>query len=107
MTCRHEIHEAKASTEQEWNTMYLSKIVCPSYQGTPKVMSSRVCLLQGPLYTAVISLLLILTIMVGCLYAQAPLSGSELAPAPTAPGPLDKLPSPQEQLLAPVPQQFD
>ena len=87
--------------------MHLPEIVCPYHQAMPRAMSSRVCFLQRLLYTAVLSLTLILTIMAGCLYAQAPLSGSEPAPAPTAPGPLETLPSPQEQLLAPVPQQFN
>ena len=107
MTCQHETHEAKASTEHDWNTMHLPGIVCPYHQGMLRAMSSRVCFLQRTLSTAVLSLTLILTIMVGCLYAQVPQSSSELAPAPTAPGPLETLPSPQEQLLAPVPQQFN
>jgi Putative beta-barrel porin 2 len=69
------------------------------------------------LYTALLSLALLLTVMCGLPSAQTPPPGNELAPAPTAPspletfpsapGPLEILPSPQEQLLAPVPQQFN
>ena len=88
--------------------MHLPEIVCPYHPGMLRAMNSRVCFLQRTLYSAVLSLTLILTIMVGCLYAQeVPPPSSELAPAPTAPGPLETLPSPQEQLLAPVPPQFN
>ena len=106
--CQHETHEVKASTEHNWNPIHLPEIVCPYHPGMLRAMNSRVCFLQRTLYSAVFSLTLILTIMVGCLYAQeVPQPSSELAPAPTAPGPLETLPSPQEQLLAPVPPQFN
>ncbi|HEY1249015.1 MAG TPA: hypothetical protein VGE97_08520, partial [Nitrososphaera sp.] len=69
------------------------------------------------LYTALLCLALLLTVMCGLPSAQTPPPGNELAPAPTVPdsletlpspsNSLETLPSPQEQLLAPVPQQFN
>ena len=57
---------------------------------------------RGALYTALTWLALLLTIMVGQPAAQTPSPGTEPAPTP-APGPLETIPSPQERLLAPVP----
>jgi opacity protein-like surface antigen len=59
------------------------------------------------LYTVLLSLTIILTLLGGRPYAQAPPSGNEPAPAPAAAGPLETLPTAQERILAPVPQQFN
>ena len=61
----------------------------------------------GALYTAILALGLMLTMLVGRLSAQAPQVGTEPASAPAVSGPLETLPTPQERLLAPVPQQFN
>jgi len=50
---------------------------------------------------------MILTMMGGPLYAQTPLPNNEPATTPAIPELLERIPSPQEQLLAPVPQQFN
>ncbi len=59
------------------------------------------------LYTALLSLVLLLTVMCGLPSAQTPPMGNEPALTPAVPGPLETVPSLQEQLLAPVPQQFN
>ena len=67
---------------------YVLTIKVMRAMSSPSMLSSTY-----PVHCCTLSLTLILTIMVGCLYAQVPQSSSELAPAPTAPGPLDTLPS--------------
>ena len=59
------------------------------------------------LYTALLSLALLLTVMCRLPSAQTPPLDSEPTLTPAVPGPLEIVPSPQEQLLAPVPQQFN
>src|SRR4030095_2688643 len=59
------------------------------------------------LYTALLSLSLLLTVLCGLPSAQTPPLDNELTLTPAVPGPLEIAPSPQEQLLAPVPQQFN
>src|SRR5919198_5660069 len=59
------------------------------------------------LYTALLSLTLLLTVMCGLPSAQTPPLGNEPALTPAVSGPLETVPAPQEQLLAPVPQQFN
>ena len=56
---------------------------------------------------ALLSLTLLLTLMGGRPEAQAPPSGNEPALAPAVSGPLETLPTAQERILAPVPQQFN
>ena len=63
--------------------------------------------LRGVVYTALLSLTLLLTILGGRPYAQAPPSGDEPAPAPAVPGPLETVPTASERILAPVPQPFN
>jgi opacity protein-like surface antigen len=77
------------------------------YQNTWRTRDWRGAWRRGVLYTALLSLTLILTIMGGRPYAQAPPSGNEPAPAPAVSGPLETLPAAQERILAPVPQQFN
>ncbi len=77
------------------------------YQNTWRTRVWRGAWRRGVLYTALLSLTLILTIMGGRPYAQAPPSGNEPAPAPAVSGPLETLPAAQERILAPVPQQFN
>src|ERR1043166_2214949 len=59
------------------------------------------------LYTALLALVLLLTVMCGLPSAQTPPLGNEPALTPAVAGPLETVPAPQEQLLAPVPQQFN
>src|SRR5947208_1956623 len=59
------------------------------------------------LYTTLLSLALLLTVMYGLPSAQTPPLGNEPALTPAVPSPLETVPVPQEQLLAPVPQQFN
>jgi Putative beta-barrel porin 2 len=59
------------------------------------------------LYTTLLSLALLLTVMCGLPSAQTPSLDNEPTLTPAFPGPLEITPSPQEQLLAPVPQQFN
>src|SRR5215471_16998113 len=59
------------------------------------------------LYTALLALALLLTVMCGLPSAQTPPLGTEPTLTPAVPDPLETVPSPQEQLLAPVPQQFN
>jgi hypothetical protein len=59
------------------------------------------------LYTTLLSLALLLTVMCGLPSAQTPSLDNEPTLTPAVPGPLEITPSPQEQLLAPVPQQFN
>ena len=77
------------------------------YQNALRIRRWRGAWRRGVLYTALLSLTLILTIMGGRPYAQAPPSGNEPAPAPAVSGPLETLPAAQERILAPVPQQFN
>src|SRR5207244_1835375 len=69
---------------------------------------------RGTLYTVLLALPLILTTLCGRPYAQEPSPGiqerplgTEPVPAPAVPSSLETLPTPQERLLAPVPQQFN
>src|SRR5215510_7505638 len=59
------------------------------------------------LYTALLSLTLLLTVIYGLPSAQTAPLGDEPTLTPVVSGPLETPPSPQEQLLAPVPQQFN
>jgi hypothetical protein len=66
------------------------------------------------LYTALLSLALLITVLCGLPAAQTPsianeptLTPTEPALTPAVPGPLETVPFPQEKLLAPVPQQFN
>ncbi len=77
------------------------------YQNALRIRRWRGAWRRGVLYTALLSLTLILTLMGGRPYAQAPPSGNEPAPAPAVSGPLETLPAAQERILAPVPQQFN
>jgi hypothetical protein len=77
-------------------------------QTTGKVWRNfRTALPCAALYTALLSLALLLTVLGGLPSAQTPPLGPEPVLTPTVPGPLEVAPSPQEQLLAPVPQQFN
>lgn len=77
------------------------------YQNALRIRVWRGAWRRGVLYTAFLSLALILTLMGGRPYAQAPPSGNEPAPAPAVSGPLETLPTAQERILAPVPQPFN
>jgi opacity protein-like surface antigen len=79
----------------------------PYYHNALRIRVWRGAWRRGVLYTALLSLTLILTLMGGRLYAQAPPSGNEPAPAPAVSGPLETLPTAQERILAPVPQPFN
>src|SRR5262249_53928852 len=59
------------------------------------------------LYTALLSLTLLLTVMYELPSAQTAPLGNEPTLTPAVSGPLETVASPQEQLLAPVPQQFN
>src|SRR5918911_773998 len=77
-------------------------------QTTGKVWRNfRTALPCAALYTTLLSLALLLTMMGGLPSAQTPPLGTEPVLTPTVLGPLEIAPSPQEQLLAPVPQQFN
>jgi hypothetical protein len=77
-------------------------------QTTGKVWRNfETALLCAALYTTLLSLALLFTVMCGLPSAQTPPLDNEPALTPAVPSPLETVPVPQEQLLAPVPQQFN
>src|ERR1700757_1103029 len=96
---------------QRWLTQDLNALSCSgeavlcNHKALKQRAWSGTCL-RGALYTALLSLSLLLTMMSGLPSAQTPSTGNEPAPTPAVLGPLETVPSPQERLLAPVPTQF-
>ena len=105
-TYRQETHKSRVSVEHYSNSRSLFEISCPYLPGTTWVWKSKIYWLRGALCTALLSLPLIL-MMEGYLYAQTPSPDHESATTPSIPEPSERISSPQEQLLAPVPQQFN
>ncbi len=106
-TYQQEAHKPRVSVEHYSNSSPRFESLCLYLQGATRVWKPKTCWLRGAFYTVLLSLLLVLTMMGGHLYAQTPPLGNEPAPTPAPTGLLETLPSPQEQLLAPVPQQFN
>src|SRR5262249_24060692 len=111
--------KCRVALKHSWAYTGIPDKTVPCYRSVPRERAWIRAWCRDALCTAILSLFLILTIMVGRPYAQysthgnepavaPPTPGSnEPAPTPAALGPLETLPSPQEQLLAPVPQQFN
>ena len=104
---QQEAHKSWVSVEHYSNSRPLFESSCPYLQGATWVWKSKVCWLRDALYTVLLSLPLVLTMMGGHLYAQTPPPNNEPATTPAILEPIEGIPSPQEQLLAPVPQQFN
>ena len=106
-TYQQETHKARVFVEHYSNSRLLFESSCPYLQGATQVWKSKICWFRDALSIVFLSLPLVLTMMGGPLYAQTPSPNNESATTPTIPEPLERIPSPQEQLLAPVPQQFN
>src|SRR6266702_5667370 len=77
----------------------LSRKALPFSQPTWRVRAGRGTWLRGVLSPALLAIILFLTMMAGLPYAQEPPSGTEPAPAPAVPGPLETVPTASERIL--------
>src|SRR5438132_11015915 len=107
MTYQHETRESGDLIEHDSNSRCLAESPGLWFQSISSIRGAWMCWLRGALPTALLALSLMLPMLAGHSYAQILPPGNEPAPAPAAPGPLETTPSPQEQLLAPIPQQFN